>query len=153
VPILIDGHNLIGRLPRLSLQSDDDEEELVRLLKSYQARTGGVITVVFDPGVIYALPQTRRHGAIEVVFAPHGSSADAVITRRVQRSRDPHGWLVVTSDHKLAERAKRLGARVRSADDFATELTIPRDELPDWKNDPPSAEDVEWWLSLFEDQD
>jgi hypothetical protein len=34
VPILIDGHNLIGRLSQFSLQDPDDEEKLVSLLKS-----------------------------------------------------------------------------------------------------------------------
>jgi predicted RNA-binding protein with PIN domain len=152
VPILIDGHNLIGRLPSLSLQSSDDEEELVRLLQSYGARTGKAITVVFDPGVAYAPPVARRYGGIEVVFAAQGSTADEAIIRRVRHSRDPHGWLVVTSDHELAATVKSLGARVQSADGFA-ELATASDEAPDWKDAPPSAQDVDWWLSVFEDED
>jgi predicted RNA-binding protein with PIN domain len=152
VPILIDGHNLIGRLPSLSLQSSDDEEELVRLLQSYRARTGRAVTVVFDPGVAYAPPLARRYGGIEVVFVPHGSTADKAIVHRVQHSRDPHGCLVVTSDHELAATVKHEGARVQSADDFAAELAAPGDDTPDWKDAPPSPQDVAWWLSVFEDE-
>jgi predicted RNA-binding protein with PIN domain len=153
MPILIDGHNLIGRLSQLSLQDPDDEEKLVTLLKSYRARTGKAITVVFDPGGTFALSQKRRRGGIETVFAPHGSSADAVIAKRVRRSRNPRDWLVVTSDRNLAETVARQGARVRSAEDFAKELSAPRDMSPDWKDVPPSAEEVETWLSLFEERD
>jgi len=153
VPILIDGHNLIGRLSQLSLQDPDDEEKLVNLLKSYRARTGKAITVVFDPGGAFALSQKRRRGGIETVFAPHGSSADAVIAKRIGRSRNPRDWLVVTSDRSLAETVARQGARVRSAEDFAQELTVPRDGSPDWKDVPPSPEEVETWLSLFEGRD
>jgi predicted RNA-binding protein with PIN domain len=153
VPILIDGHNLIGRLSQLSLQDPDDEEKLVRLLRSYRARTGKAITVVFDPGGTFALSQKRRRGGIETVFAHHGSSADAVIAKRVRRSRNPRDWLVVTSDRDLAETVARQGARVRSAEDFAQELGALRDSTPDWKDVPLSAEEVEKWLSLFEERD
>ena len=152
MPILIDGHNLIGRLPMISLQDPGDEEKLVRLLKSYRARTGRAITVVFDPGGAFTLPQSYRRGGIEIVFPPHGSSADAVIIRRVQRSRDPGRWLVVTSDQELAETVARAGARVRSAEDLAAELT-PQAGPPEWKDKPPSPAEVEAWLALFESQD
>ena len=150
---MIDGHNLIGRLPALSLQDPDDEEKLVRLLKSYRARTGKAITVVFDPGGAFRLAQARNLGGIEVVFAPHGSSADATITRRVRKSRNPRGWLVVTSDHELAETVTGLGARVQSAEAFATGLGRPAEEPAEWKDTPPSPDEVEAWLSLFEDQE
>lgn len=153
MPILIDGHNLIGRLPTLSLQDPDDEEKLVRLLKSYRARTGKAITVVFDPSETFALAQARRLGGIEVLFAAYGSSADAVIERRVRRSRNPHDWLVVTSDRKLAENVSRQGARVQSAEAFALEMPRPAEEPPEWKDTPPAPDEVEAWLALFEGQE
>ncbi len=153
MPILIDGHNLIGRLPTLSLQDPDDEEKLVRLLRSYRARTGKAITVVFDPGQASALAKSHRLGGIEVVFASHGSSADAVIARRVRRSRNPRAWLVVTSDRKLASTVANLGARVQSADAFASAMPRPAEESPEWKDTPPTPEDVEAWLALFEGQE
>ena len=152
MPILIDGHNLIGRLPMLSLQDPDDEEKLVILLKSYQARTGKAVTVVFDPGKAFALSQSYHHGGLEIVFAPHGSSADAVIIHRVQRSRDPGRWLVVTSDQELAETVRRQGARVRSTEDLAAELA-PQGGSSAWKDRPLLPAEVEAWLALFERQD
>jgi predicted RNA-binding protein with PIN domain len=158
VPILVDGHNLIGRLANLSLQDPHDEEKLVTLLRSYRARTGKKITVVFDPGTIFALSQSRREGGIEVVYAPPKGTADAIIARRVRRSPDPHGWLVITSDSDLAATVARLGARVKSSDAFAQELGAqelggPASPEPDWKDQPPSAEEVDDWLSLFEARD
>lgn len=153
MPILIDGHNLIGQLPTLSLEDPDDEEKLVRLLKSYRARTGKAITVVFDPGRTSALAKSRRLGGIEVVFAPHGSSADAVIARRVRRSQNPRAWLVVTSDRKLAATVTRLGARVQSAEAFASAMSRPTEESPEWRDTPPTPEEVEEWLALFEGQE
>jgi predicted RNA-binding protein with PIN domain len=150
MPILIDGHNLIGRMPTLSLEDPQDEEKLVRLLSSYRARTGKNVTVVFDPGTTFSLSQSRTVGGVRVVFAPHDSSADAVIARRVGASRNPRGWLVVTSDQGLAETVARQGARVRSADDFAAQLGQSAEPESDWKDTPISPDEVEAWLGLFE---
>ena len=74
MPILIDGHNLIGRLPAISLQDPDDEEKLARMLSSYRARTGKSITVVFDPGgeFLYNSGDTNILG--EIVRRTSGSS-------------------------------------------------------------------------------
>jgi predicted RNA-binding protein with PIN domain len=153
VPILIDGHNLIGRLPGISLQDPDDEEKLARLLSSYRSRTGKAVTVVFDPGGAFALPRRRRLGGVTVEFAPHGSNADRVIQRRVQKARNPGEWLVVTSDRDLAEAVGRLGARVQSAEAFAANMTAPADAPPDWRETPPSPDEVDSWLALFEGRD
>lgn len=153
MPILIDGHNLIGRLPDLSLQDPDDEEKLARLLSSYRARTGKAITVVFDPGGAFALPKSRRFGGVEIVFAPHGGSADRAIIRRVQRLRNPGEWLVVTSDRELSEQVGRLGARVQSAEAFALQLTGSTEEPPGWRETPPPPDEVDRWLALFEGRD
>ena len=150
---MIDGHNLIGRLPAISLQDPDDEEKLARLLISYRARTGKAITVVFDPGGAFALQERRRLGGVEIVFAPHGSSADRVIIRRVQKLRNPAEWLVVTSDRELSDTVTRLGARAQSAEAFALEMTESAGAPPDWRETPPSSDEVESWLALFEGRD
>ena len=152
MPILIDGHNLIGQMPKLSLRDPDDEEKLVTLLRSYQARSGKAITVVFDPGG-GVLSQAQRIGGVEVVFATPGATADAVITRRVRTSRNPRGWLVVTSDRQLAGTVSRLGARVQNSAVFAAQLDQPEEAPPEWRESPPSPDEVEDWLSLFENRD
>ena len=152
MPILIDGHNLIGRLPTISLQDPDDEEKLVRLLRSYRARTGKSLSVVFDPGATFSLPQTQRGGGVEVVFAAY-SSADAVIARRVRHSRNPPEWLVVTSDAELAATVARLGARVQSSEEFAAELAAQPDTGSERADVSLSPDEVEAWLNLFQDRD
>ena len=150
MPILIDGHNLIGRMPALSLADPDDERRLLALLLSYRARTRKAVTVVFDPGGAFALPETQRHGGVEVVFASHGSSADQVIVRRVRRSRDPAGITVVTSDRELAGEAASYGARVKSAEVFAAELNALARDRSEGDNSPLSAAELEAWLALFQ---
>ena len=153
MPILIDGHNLIGQLPMLSIEDPEDEEKLTRLLSSYRARTGKAITVVFDPGGAFSLTSRHQLGGVQVVFAPHGSNADRVIIRRVQRLRKPDEWMVVTSDRELADAVGRLGARVQSAETFASDLAGSAVAAPDWRESPPSGDEVDAWLALFEGRD
>jgi uncharacterized protein len=149
VPLLIDGHNLIGQCPRLSLGDPDDEEKLVRLLASYASRTGKKVTVIFDPGEPTSLSRTRRLGGVEVFFAPPGSTADAAIVRRVQRSGHPADWLVVTSDLALSDSVARLGARTRGAQEFAAEACDTGAAEAEEKQSAPSAGEVDAWLELF----
>jgi predicted RNA-binding protein with PIN domain len=165
MPILIDGHNLIGRLPRgrrpssgrrapvPSLEDAQDEEALVRWLMSYHARTGKAITVVFDPGEAFSLPRVRGLAGVRVLFASQGSSADDLIVRQVRASRNRQAWLVVTSDLELAATVARQGARVQSAEAFAAELIGQAKDVPEGKDMPLSPEELEAWLALFERQD
>jgi predicted RNA-binding protein with PIN domain len=139
-------------LPDLSLQDPDDEQSLIRLLMSYQARTGKRVTVVFDPGVHFSLPSSLRSGKVEVVFAPQGSTADDVISRRVHKSRHPAGLQVVTSDQRLLETVTRQGARVRRAEEFAAELGPQREVSPGWKEGTLSPDQVDAWLAEFGEQ-
>lgn len=154
MPVLIDGHNLIGQLSTVSLDDPDDEEVLVRLLRAYRARSGRAVTVIFDPGSGSALTEHYRSGEITIVFAPPGSTADAMIVHRVQKSSNPQSILVVTADRTLAGRVKALGARVQDAREFGVALESPAGELsedaPAWKDRPPPPEEVEAWLSIFE---
>lgn len=152
MPILIDGHNLIGRLRTVSLADPDDEARLVEMLQAYRARTGARITVVFDPGVLYAPPQSYSLGGLQVVFAPHGGSADAELLRRLRRHTNPRGLMVVSSDRAIVRAAQELGAKAVTARDFAERLENP--PLPE--AEPEDVElspgEVEAWLALFEGQ-
>lgn len=154
MPVLIDGHNLIGQLSSVSLDDPDDEEMLVRLLRVYQARSGKAVTVIFDPGSGSALTERYRSGEVKVVFASPGSSADAMIVRRVQKSSNPQSILVVTADRTLAGRVQALGARVQDAREFGVALETRAggfsEEPVAWKDRPPLPEEVNAWLNIFE---
>ncbi len=153
--LLIDGHNLIGQMPDIALDDPDDEGKLVQRLRVYRAQTGKSITVVFDSGGMYHPPRNLSGGGVEVVFAPVGSSADAIITRRIRRSRNPQGLTVVSSDREVRAAARECGARVMSAAEFRAELARPKRRSPRPRKrrlraEPkPSAAEIEEWLALF----
>jgi predicted RNA-binding protein with PIN domain len=152
MPVLIDGHNLIGRLPDISLADPGDEAQLVSRLQGYAGRTGKRVTVVFDRGMPGGRSQALSGGRVEVVFAPIGRSADRVLLERIRRARNPAGLTVVTSDHEVIATAQNRGARVIRAEAFVSELQAPAAPQAAGKGDVHlSPEDVQAWLELFEE--
>jgi len=147
--LLVDGHNLIGRTPGLSLS--DEEEGREQVLRRLGARAGrGRVVVVFDgnrPGTA----KQDRFGGVEVVFSPQGRTADEELIARLQSS-EPRGTTVVTSDRALAQQARWLGARVLSCEEFlagreggrrASMSPTPEPAVPE--------EEVEAWLRAFKE--
>ena len=83
MPLLIDGHNLIGAMPDIDLTQSDDEHQLVLRLRTYCADGRRQVTVVFDSGP-GPVPLWNLSGAgVTVRFAPLGVEADQVIVRMV----------------------------------------------------------------------
>ncbi len=154
MPLLIDGHNLIGQLPDLSLSDPRDEVKLVARLQAYAARSEKRITVVFDPGpqaVSPALQRRSRHGYVEVIYADPGQKADDVIRSIVGATRDRQGLLVVTSDGALANFTRQCGVRVISAGQFAKALIGDAPRRPSDEKPTSSQDDVAAWLAIFKE--
>jgi predicted RNA-binding protein with PIN domain len=150
MPLLIDGHNLIGRLSDLRLDDPDDETKLVAWLRAYCARTSKRVTVVFDRGLPGGRSRELSGGKVEVVFASAGHIADGILRERIRQARDPRGLTVVTSDRQVIAAAQARGARVMRAEEFATHLRVPYPVDDGGEKDVHlSAEDVEEWLKMF----
>jgi predicted RNA-binding protein with PIN domain len=149
MPLLIDGHNLIARLPSISLSDPYDEAKLVERLRGYRARTGKRIVVVFDGGVPAGWSADLSGGGITVVFAAPGRTADRIIIERIRHSRSPHSLVVVSSDHEVTAVAEERGARVVSAESFASALDAPPPAAEDRADVKLSPAEVEEWLNIF----
>ena len=116
---LVDGMNLIGSRPdRWWNDPDRAVRRLIGELDRFAAATGDEVTVVFDrrPRDLAA----GRHGAVEVAFASRRgrNAADDEIVAMVAGDPDPTGGRVVTSDRRLAERVRDLGALVEPSSRF-----------------------------------
>src|SRR5438105_4351540 len=127
--LLIDGHNLIGKMPNVSLSDPDDELKLLRALENYHAlHPHEAMLVVFDPGRDGAGGWAPMRGAsagsagIAVRFAPRGSNADAVIARILREQKQPRGITVVSSDNAVRKAARERGAKTMTSEDFVAKL-------------------------------
>jgi predicted RNA-binding protein with PIN domain len=154
MPLLIDGHNLIGSgaLPGISLADEDDELQLIRLLRRYRSRVRTDITVVFDSGIPGGRSRALSGGGVAAVFAfQRRQRADDIIASRVRRSSDPGGLTVVTSDRALAQKALDHHARVVPAEEFASRLLAPLTSSQRLREEPPLPRaEVDEWLAFFD---
>lgn len=150
MPLLIDGHNLIGKMPNLRLDDPEDEARLVARLRAFAARTGQRITVVFDQGLPGGRSRELSGGGIEVIFAPIGRSADGILRERIRRARDPRGLIVVTSDRTIATEARACGAHVMRAEEFAAQLSARPQAVGTKPDEHLSPQEVKEWLRVFE---
>jgi len=153
---LIDGHNLIGRLPDISLSDPHDEAKLVQKLIGFSARTRKRIVVVFDCGI----PAGRSRlttATVTVLFARPQSSADDVIIGRIQRAQNPQQWTVISTDQRVRAAAASRQMKTLTSAQFVPQLTI---APPTTKDDDPELHtksldvrvhphEVEYWLKVF----
>jgi predicted RNA-binding protein with PIN domain len=116
---LVDGMNLIGSRPdRWWNDRDGAVRRLIEELDRFAVATGDEVTVVFDRRPPDVAP--GRHGAVEVAFATRRgrNAADDEIVTMVGGDPDPAGGKVVTSDRRLVERVRDLGAGVEPSSRF-----------------------------------
>jgi len=145
MPYLIDGHNLIGQTPGLSLADPDDELKLIVLLRAYLMRSHKRGTVIFDNGQPGGSGHWSNH-VLEVVFVRPSRSADDLIRQRLSREKNPGGLTVVSSDQAVVQAAQAARARVQSSAEFARQMTsqpptsrekqdgiMTKDEIVEWE--------------------
>src|SRR5262245_17638894 len=88
MPYLIDGHNLIARLPDINLADPHDEAELVLRLRSFAARSKKQCVVIFDQGLPGGQSSLSTH-SVKVIFATaFQTTADRIIQERIHHTPD-----------------------------------------------------------------
>jgi uncharacterized protein len=149
MPFLIDGHNLIGQMPSLSLADPDDEQKLIELLRAYLVRVNKKGVVIFDKGLPGGGGKWSNN-VLEVRFAPAPKRADDLIKDRLVRERNPRGLVVVSADREVIEAAQRAGAAVRLPAKFISDLTAAAAaQTPSAKEVGLSADEVADWEQTF----
>ena len=116
---LVDGMNLIGSRPdRWWNDPDRAVRRLIEALDRYATATGEAVTVVFDRQPPDVPP--GPHGAVVVAFASRRGrdAADHEIVQMLAEDPAPGSVRVVTSDRRLVERVRGLGATVEGSGTF-----------------------------------
>lgn len=146
--LILDGHNLIGRAPGLSLNDEEGgREELLRRVGARKGSGRQSVLVVFDgnrPGAA----QEGRFGGLRVVYSPAGRSADDEILRRLAQG-NPRSSTVVTSDRALGVKARSLGAMVETCETFLARLRSPSGGGASDRKPEAGPGEVDAWLDLF----
>ncbi len=156
MPYLIDGHNLIPKLPGVSLSDIDDEKRLIEILQEFaRHKPGKRIEVYFDrraPGA----RRTHTFGNIRAHFIAPPADADAAIISRLKKlGGAARTWTVVSSDRRVQAAAREAGARVLQAEEFTRQIRAANSAtrsspLPSQKTQANlSPEEIDEWEALF----
>jgi len=152
MPYLIDGHNLIGKMPELNLKAIDDEVKLVKMLQRFCLVSRKSVEVYFDdapPGY----SGLRQYGMVKAHFVRQGQTADDAITAHLRRlGRAAANWTLVSSDRQVQKEARSLGAQVISSEEFSQQVSSAQEARQKGNESDSgelSAEEVQEWLDLF----
>jgi len=150
--IVIDGHNLIPKVPGIRLSDPDDEDKLIRLVGEYCRLSRTRADLFFDGAPAGSGPRSR-YGLVNVHHVKAGTTADDAIIRHLrQDGANARNILVVSSDHRVKAEARALHAEVMNSEAFAQTManTLNSPAVTESKRElPPSAEEVDEMLELM----
>ena len=125
---IIDGNNLIGKIPSLiNLQKKDKQasrEKLVYMLDRYFVQKKANVTLHLD-----GHPNGRINSSKMKIIYSENLTADEKIKKQISQSKSPRNIIVVTSDSNLAQFAKVCSTTVVSSDEFAVEINKSGDKF------------------------
>ena len=155
--LLIDGHNLIGQTPGLSLADPNDEQKLVVMLRQYAARKNARIVVIFDSGNPGGKSKELSGGNVTAVFAGSHTIADRILMERIRELKKSGDWIVVSSDREVQQAAQQRRMTVWNSAEFARKMgpAPQRDAAimpPEPKDSGLTKSEVDEWLRLFKQE-
>ena len=152
MPYIIDGHNLIPKVPGLSLDDTEDELELVKLLQEFCRIKQKQVEVYFDNAPAGS-SGARTYGCVVARFVRQGSTADQAIQSKLRRlGGDARNWTVVSSDREVRNSARSARAKSMRVEEFAQKLNkvISNSSTENINQEAElSSEELEEWMTLF----
>lgn len=152
MPYIVDGHNLIPKVPGLNLQDMEDELQLVELLQEFCRVNRKKVEVYFDnapPGGM----EVRKFGSVTARFIRQGRTADQAIINKMKRlSGEARNWTVVSSDREVQAAARKVRAKVLTSEVFARQLQSDLEGAESVSNDLDeslSPDEIQDWMKLF----
>ena len=150
--LIIDGHNLIPKVPGMQLSDMDDETKLVELVREYCRRRRVKAEVFFDG----ALPGSKPGGGdglVRVHNVRKGRTADDAMVKHLEGlGKAARNCIVVSADRRVQAEARGLGCTVLSTDQFAAEMMNALSQVEVYSKEdagPLPTDEVDKWLDLF----
>lgn len=153
MPYLVDGHNLIPKIPGLSLADPEDERSLIELLGRFARQKRTNVEIYFD-GAPPSWAGSQSIGRVQAHFVRQGTTADqAIMARLGQLGRSARNWTVVSSDRVILAEARSAHSQTVSAGEFSALLreTLGASAGEGTRGEDPeiSESDVDYWLDQF----
>jgi uncharacterized protein len=149
---VIDGHNLVPNVEGLSLSDPDDENKLIDRMQAFCNRARCHVELFFDQAP-HGVALKSSHALVHVNWVRTGRLADDAIIAYVSRQgKNARNLIVVSSDHRVQNEVRALGAQVLSSEAFAYEMhnnSYNRPSGAPGGETNPSPDEIEEWLQLF----
>jgi len=156
MPVIIDGHNLLWLVQKLSENFHSiDGVGLCRIISGYLKLTGEKGEIIFDGTGPPDKSGFDNISNLEVFFAGVGKDADTIIEDKIRASTAPRRLTVVSSDRRLQKAARTRKAPVVKSNVFWSNLQkqLSRKKTisePAAKRHGLSESETEQWLKFFE---
>ncbi len=123
---IIDGNNLIGKIPQIwSLQKKDKQAsrvKLVSLLQLYFSKKNVNVSLHFDGFASDAIPS----GKLKIKYS-NNKIADVKIKEEIDLSRNSKLVAIISSDHNIQNYAKVNSCTIIKSEDFVKQLSKKKD--------------------------
>ncbi len=156
MPYIIDGNNLIGSSPDISLDDAESRKKIVGLVKKFQLKKKNKIFIVFDGEPDEFIVENSSLDKLIVVFPKFGASADDEIKKILDSYDYFRDVVLVTSDRELKDIGRKKGARIVNSIEFYFELkrvyhASGKIEMKQKRIDTKLSEgEVDQWMKIFE---
>lgn len=158
MPYIIDGNNLIGSSPDMSLEESGVRQKITHMVRKFQQNRNNKVIVVFD-GEPEGTSHRQEMGPKFLVMYPrYGQSADDEIKHILDSYNDFRDVVLITSDRELKSYARKLGARTVNSIEFYFKLkreyreTGKREESQKRIDTRLSDQEVDQWMKIFNDE-
>jgi predicted RNA-binding protein with PIN domain len=153
---LIDGHNLIGKMPDISLSDPDDEVQLILRLRSWTAVSQKrKVIVYFDGGIPGGKNINLSSSQVKVIFASYNRTADSYLIAHLKRIKNPPEYLLVTSDQEIIKAATHQKINTMRSEEFAALMDeqwqdyLPSPTITNDEDRQLSDAEVNEWMNIF----
>jgi len=123
---IIDGNNLIGKLPSLMILQKKDKqrsrEKLAFMIDNYFNQKKAKVFLHFDG---HPKESIRINNAC-IVYSKN-LIADEMIKNQIGKSKNPRNIIVITSDNNLTEYARVCSSTVIKCEEFSKDILHPKD--------------------------
>ncbi len=158
--IIVDGYNVIHRVPELQRLLDRGLEEaraeLILQIKSMLTWKRVEVVLVFDGNHMGGPAQpVTGHDRLRVVFSRAPVKADPVMQSLIKGEDRPARVTLVSDDQEMVSFARSMGARTLSAQGFYDRLhrRLRGEDLNRKFDYDISADELEEWIDLFSRDD
>jgi predicted RNA-binding protein with PIN domain len=155
MPYIIDGNNLVGCAPDISLEDPDARKRILQVVKKFQENKKNNVIVVFDGEPDSGVRRQEESSKFTVVYPKDGNSADDEIKEILSKFHYFKDVVLVSSDRDLKSYAKKKGARTVNSIEFYFELKrfshihVRKEENQKRIEAELSETEVDQWLKIF----